>query len=295
METQAESVATETTANTEVEAELPSGAESAPAGETVENVATPVTPEQKAKNQERIDNLTRDRYQALSRAEQAERRAKDLEDRLAKLESSAKPQQVAPAKFPTLEEHGYDEAKYIDAVQSYFQAQQPSTLDEDTLVQRAIEKMNERQTVQTREQTWKQRESEFAKSKPDFVEKVYRQPSEGGPRITESMLEVILESEMGPEVAYHLAENVEVSEAIARMSPVAQAREIGRIEARLEAKAKAPPPPPVSKAPPPVKAIEPGEAVLTKDPDDMDDKAWGNMNEKRRKAEAKKRADMFLR
>lgn len=257
----AENVVTDQSANADAEAVPGSEAESAPAGEIV---AKPVTPEEKAKNQERFDKLTRERYQALSRAEQTERQLQEARAELERLKGQAKPQQVAPAKFPTLAEYGYDEEKHAEAVQSYLKTQTPSTLDEDALIEKAVRKLSEKQTAETRQQTWKQREADFAKSKPDFVERVYRQPAEGGPRITDSMLEVILESDLGPAVAYHLAENVEVSEAIARLPPMAQARELGRIEARLEAAAKAPPPPPVSQAPPPVSGIQAAEGIAAK-------------------------------
>jgi len=94
---------------------------------------------------------------------------------------------------------------------------------------------------------WSSKEAEFIKSKPDYVEKV--QNARTLPISTE-VQEALRESEFGPQVAYHLVENPEVARAILQLSPSAQLREIGRIEARLEA-AKAKPAPAVSQAPPP--------------------------------------------
>lgn len=69
--------------------------------------------------------------------------------------------------------------------------------------------------------------------------------------ITQTMRDAILESEVGALLTLHLAKNPAEAERIARLSPVAQAKALGAIEASLATK----PVPRVSKAPAPIKPI----------------------------------------
>lgn len=69
----------------------------------------------------------------------------------------------------------------------------------------------------------------------DFNEVARKLPADGGPEITSPMLEAMMECDNPIDVAYYLGENVEESKRIARLSPIAAGREIGKIEARFEA------------------------------------------------------------
>ena len=71
--------------------------------------------------------------------------------------------------------------------------------------------------------------------------------------ITTVMAQTIQASELGPDIAYHLGSNPREAERISRLSPYLQAKEIGKIEAKL-----ADSPAPVKKttsAPPPIKPV----------------------------------------
>lgn len=70
--------------------------------------------------------------------------------------------------------------------------------------------------------------------------------------ITDVMAETIRASEIGPELAYHLGSNPKEAERIARLSPFLQAKEIGKIEAKL---AENPPVKKTSSAPEPIKPV----------------------------------------
>lgn len=84
--------------------------------------------------------------------------------------------------------------------------------------------------------------------------------------ITDAMAETIQASEVGPDVLYHLGSNPTEAARIAKMSPLLQAREIGKIEAALAAN------PPVKKttnAPAPLSPVTPrgnGAVLDTTDP-----------------------------
>ena len=73
-------------------------------------------------------------------------------------------------------------------------------------------------------------------------------------RITTEMAQTIQSSEIGPELAYHLGTNPKEAERISRLSPLAQAREIGRLEAKLVAE---PVTKKVSSAPAPIAPVVP--------------------------------------
>ena len=69
--------------------------------------------------------------------------------------------------------------------------------------------------------------------------------------VNDDIRDAILESDVGPQILYHLAENDEVAKKIAGLSPKQALREIGKLEARFEkaeqptqsvAKSKAPAP-----------------------------------------------------
>lgn len=53
--------------------------------------------------------------------------------------------------------------------------------------------------------------------------------------VTDAMAHTIQSSEIGPELLYHLGSNPKESERISKLSPLMQAREIGKIEAALTA------------------------------------------------------------
>jgi len=71
---------------------------------------------------------------------------------------------------------------------------------------------------------------EKARDKYDDYEDVVYNPKL---RITDVMAETIQHSEIGPDLAYWLGSNPKEAERIARLSPIMQAREIGKIEVKL--------------------------------------------------------------
>ena len=73
---------------------------------------------------------------------------------------------------------------------------------------------------------------EEARSKYDDFEQVAYNPKLP---VTNVMAETIQSSEIGPELAYYLGSNPKEAERISRMTPLGQAKEIGKIEAKLSA------------------------------------------------------------
>ena len=72
--------------------------------------------------------------------------------------------------------------------------------------------------------------------------------------ITAEMAETIRASDQGPDVLYHLGSNPAEASRISKLSPLLQAKEIGRIEAALAA---SPPVKRTTSAPPPISPVTP--------------------------------------
>ncbi len=90
---------------------------------------------------------------------------------------------------------------------------------------------------------------EKAREKYDDFEQVAYNPNLP---ITDVMAQSIQASDIGPEVAYHLGANPKEAERISRLSPILQAKEIGKLEAKLAAD---PPVKKTSNAPSPISPI----------------------------------------
>ena len=117
--------------------------------------------------------------------------------------------------------------------------------------QRAEQKLAERE--QRRQQaeileTYHDKEEEVRAKYEDFEQVAYNPNLP----ITTVMAQSIQASDNGPEVAYHLGANPKEAERISRLSPIMQAKEIGKIEAQLAAN---PPVKKTSNAPAPISPV----------------------------------------
>ena len=90
---------------------------------------------------------------------------------------------------------------------------------------------------------------EKAREKYDDFEQVAYNPNLP---ITDVMAQTIQASDIGPEVAYHLGANPKEAERIARLSPILQAKEIGKLEEKLSSN---PPVKKTSNAPSPISPL----------------------------------------
>ena len=78
-------------------------------------------------------------------------------------------------------------------------------------------------------EAYSEREEKARDKYDDFEDVVYNPKL----RITDVMAETIQYSDLGPDLAYWLGSNPKEAERIARLSPILQAREIGKIEVKL--------------------------------------------------------------
>lgn len=92
---------------------------------------------------------------------------------------------------------------------------------------------------------------EFTKENKDYQEVIQ---SLNGINVDKSVEQTLVQSEHGPAILYELGKNPDLAADIAEMPPHLQMKEIGKLEARIEARIEAkknPPPPKTTKAPAP--------------------------------------------
>ncbi|QDX22553.1 hypothetical protein FP568_15680 [Pandoraea pnomenusa] len=98
----------------------------------------------------------------------------------------------------------------------------------------------------------------------------FEQDARTGQQIPTSFTQALLESEKAPAILAHLGQNKQEAARILSLTPMQQAREIGRIEAQLAT----PKPPPVSSAPAPVTPVGSGASAVDGPSDKDDDATW---------------------
>jgi len=194
----------------------------------------------KPKLQERIDEITRQRHEAQREAAYWRGIAETREAKAQPAEADAEPK---PEAF---EDYG----AYVRALAKF---------EAKALVKAEFEQQKTQQTQAAQATTWQQRAEAVKAELPDFDQVM---ASSTAP-MSHAMAEAIKGSDIGPKVAYHLAQNPEVAAKLSRLEPMAAAREIGRLEASLSVKAEAPPAPKrITSAPTPPTPVGSGRSTV---------------------------------
>ena len=122
---------------------------------------------------------------------------------------------------------------------------------------RQMAQQREQEAQQKIIQSWAQKVQEAKAELPDFDDLV----ASSDVVVNNAVRDAILESDVGPKILYHLAENNDLAKKIASLSPNAALREIGKLEAKFEAKPETTQTTPVvrSKAPAPIQPIRGGQ------------------------------------
>lgn len=244
---------------------------------------TPAEPKPDGGVQKKINKLT-----ARAKAAEAER------DRiLAELESARQtrqaPQQPAGdiPKPPTLEDFNYDEARYQDAKDKYVA---------DLAVRRVYDEIARSQDAQAQQaeadrkrqagQRFREK-AEAAADRYEHLDDAMEAFHKGGISVSVPMIEFVYEhAEDGPAIVHHLYANQELAEKIAKLSPLAAARELARLEASLPK----PQPRNISNAPKPPVVPKGGAEPPTRDLENMSMADYAAL---RRKQDAAERARRF--
>jgi len=200
--------------------------------------------------QKRINKLTREKYEALKAAEEARRRAEELEARLSSSEPEPKPEDF--------EEYGdflkahaewvkQDVKREIEKIK---QSQSEGVAPEEVILADSINNimLNAQEKYDDFDQV--------VASNPDLP-------------ISKEMIEAVVDSEYAADVLYFLGKNPQIAESLYNLSGHALAREIGRLEATLSSQ----PQKQVTKAPDPVKPIDEGSSPNV-DEDNLSIEEW---------------------
>jgi hypothetical protein len=174
----------------------------------------------------RINELTREKHDAIREAQYWKEQALKA--------TPAAPAPEAPTQAASQETGEPKPEDYDFDITAFNRAHYKWLRDEE----------RKQEQVTQRQQSFTEKESAFRSEHPDYddVAKSADVP------ITRDMAVAILDTENPPAIAYYLGKNPDEAAAIASMTPIAAARAIGRIEAKLEA-----PPAPVTPREPPRK------------------------------------------
>lgn len=189
--------------------------------------------------QRRISELTRQREE--------ERREKErLLSLVERLTVNGKDQQDSSKGSELVEPTREQFESYEDYLEARAAYRAEKTLDARL---KALEQSRTEEAMRARQyetqRAWDSKVSEAAQKMPDFVDVVAGSTAPTTPAMTQA----IIESEAGPQILYHLAQNPAEAARIASLSPASQAREIGKLEDRVTRPAKA------SSAPEPIKPV----------------------------------------
>ena len=195
--------------------------------------------------QKRINKVTAAKYAAERRAEELERKVRELE--------TAKPAKPAP----TLEDFDFDDAAYQAA-----------------LIESKVEQVISAQTQKQREEAEQAKTAAMVAGfdarvaelgKDDFSE-----VADAVPELPPGVAAELVASEGGAELIYHLGTHLDVAEKIAGMTPAGAMLELGRISASMSAQPKVTP----SAAPEPIAPLKAGSALTADIGDDMPISEW---------------------
>lgn len=223
-------------------------------------------PEEKSKSKARRERREAAEKRAREEAEKASAKLREAEERLKRIESAA-----SGKKEP--KEADYDDPLVYASARALWLARQEDRAEEVAQVRSEIDvaKLARDQAEQMRTQ---ERVKEFAESMPeararyaDFDQVIA--VAQRADVVSPALSMMILESDAPHDVAYHLGRNPELARTLSAMHPVAAARELGKIEARLTA----PRPKTTTSAPDPISPVR-GTASGTKNPDKMSPAEW---------------------
>ena len=206
---------------------------------------------QNPKLERRFSEITKQREEARKEAQQEREARQALEARLAALEKQGQPQKANPVDEKPQPSQFSDAFEYAEALAEYTADQRIANMKREEAEAKQAE---ERQKVISQ---WTSKVQAAKASLPDFDDIV----ASSDVVVNDDIRDAILESDVGPQILYHLAENDEVARKIAGLSPKAALREIGKLEARFEAKPEAEKTAPIvrSKAPAPIQPIRGGK------------------------------------
>ena len=189
-----------------------------------ENEAATGEKKHNPKLEKRFSELTKHRDEARQEAERERQAREAVEAKLRDLEAKASPQKSdEPDPKPNPAQFN-DALEYAEALAEWTTDRRMRERDQAELARKAQEEQSRmRQEFQKRLDVAKQ-------DMPDYEEMI----ASSDVSVSQPVTDAIIESDVGPQVLYYLAENPDFTRALAEKSITAQLRAIGRLEAKFE-------------------------------------------------------------
>jgi hypothetical protein len=204
---------------------------------------------QNPKLEKRFSEITKQREEARKEAQAERDQRLALEQRLAALEQQAQPQQVTQVDQEPQPSQFADAFEYAKALAEF--STEKALAERDRQMALAKEQEAQQKIIES----WAQKVQAAKAELPDFDDLV----ASSDVVVNDAVRDAILESDVGPRILYHLAENDDLARKIAGLSPNAALRWIGKLEARFESKPEQTAPVVRSKAPTPIQPIRGGQ------------------------------------
>ncbi|MGE5621429.1 MAG: hypothetical protein ACM3VY_00230 [Candidatus Bathyarchaeota archaeon] len=233
--------------------------------------------------QKRFDELTRQREDAKAEADYWRRLATGQQQPAGQQPTQQTP---APADDPEPVPEQFNDLKdYAKALAEWTADRKVKEALADQRNQEAQQQAQKQQ--QDTAKAWSDRQESVRNELPDYDEVLVASDI----ALPGHVMQAIVESDVGPKIAYHLAKNPAEAEKLLAMTPTAALKEIGRIEGRLSASATssttaqpaASKPVETSKAPAPISPVSGSSSAEVKDPEKMSFEEWKEYRQKQRR------------
>jgi hypothetical protein len=212
-----------------------------------------------------------EKSRAKERREQRQRRQERLirenavlEERLRALEARNQPETTRQAEEgPPKEEDFKDYFEFLEAKAVWKAEQKLRPLIDEA--RQSAQQFRDEQSQDAALKAYNTRLKAFEKSAPDFKDVVAdMEDLPANHPVLPAIKRAIVESDIGPQILYHLAKNPGMVERLGAMDAFGAAKELGKLEAKLTpAKPRT-----ETRAPDPIKTLK-GGSVATKDPANM--------------------------
>lgn len=243
--------------------------------ESVETTGEDETPKPPKKNrvQDRINELTRAKYEQEREKELARAEAEELRQKVQRFEQQAFNQNLQSGA-PTIDQFDYDQNAFQQAYSNWYNGklqERAQQLNQE----RAKRSQAERQAKQQTEV--KMKLAEGGERYPDFQQVISNPALPSIPANNPTAYEEIIASDKTADILYYLAKNPEEAQRIIGLNnPHQTRRELYKLEASLDRK----PEKTETAAPKPVEKIQSSPASIRKDPEKMSTEEWMKWRQK---------------
>jgi hypothetical protein len=183
------------------------------------------TGKQNPKLEKRFSEITKQREAAREEAKREREARESLEAKVAELERRSQPQQRVDASDEEPKPEQFNDAfEYARALAEYSAEQALKNRDRVELEKKYQAEHDKLIEV------WNDRLETTKKELPDYQDMI----ESSDVMVSDQVRDALLESDAGPRILYHLAENPDYAEKLSKMTVISALREIGKLEARFE-------------------------------------------------------------